>query len=226
MNTEKWVKLSKLGGKYSNCENYSVSNTGLIRNDRFNKILSGTISDEGYKVVHLGDTHKHSIRCDVHRAVALAFIPNDEPNIKVCINHKDENKLNNFVDNLEWCTYEYNNNYGTKKQRISETMRKNQTTVGKNNGMYGRHHTEESKQKLSQTRIQNGTGAGINNPRCRAVVMLTMLGEYVKEFEYIKLVEAEGFSSVGVIDCCKHRNKSHKGYIWVYKEEYIKGVEQ
>ena len=47
----------------------------------------------------------------VHRLVAQAFIPNPD-NLPV-INHKDENKLNNNVDNLEWCTMEYNNKYGT-----------------------------------------------------------------------------------------------------------------
>ncbi len=51
----------------------------------------------------------------VHRLVALAFIPN--PNNYKEINHKDENKENNHVDNLEWCDRKYNINYGTSLQR-------------------------------------------------------------------------------------------------------------
>lgn len=58
----------------------------------------------------------------VHRLVAEHFIPN--PNNYDQINHKDENKLNNRVDNLEWCSQQYNSNYGTVKKRISNKRKK------------------------------------------------------------------------------------------------------
>lgn len=58
-----------------------------------------------------------SKRIGVHRLVAQAFIPNTH-NLP-CVNHKDENKVNNCVYNLEWCDREYNNNYGTRNERIS-----------------------------------------------------------------------------------------------------------
>ena len=55
----------------------------------------------------------------IHRLVAEAFIPN--PDTLPLVNHKDENRLNNCVNNLEWCTYKYNDNYGTRNKQISET---------------------------------------------------------------------------------------------------------
>ena len=68
----------------------------------------------GYPTVGLFD-ERGKQRCVVHRLVALAFIPQEEG--KTCVNHKDENKRNNCVSNLEWCTTAYNNTYGDMPKR-------------------------------------------------------------------------------------------------------------
>ena len=87
---------------------YEVSNLGNVKSLR-NKIILKPFLTRGYFSVNLS---KDGI-CKtflIHRLVALAFIPN--PNNYKEVNHKDEIKTNNNVDNLEWCTREYNMSYG------------------------------------------------------------------------------------------------------------------
>lgn len=71
----------------------------------------------GYLMVCLSKNGEHKTRL-VHRLVAMAFIPNTMA--KPQVNHKNENKTDNRIDNLEWCDAAYNNNYGTKRERISQ----------------------------------------------------------------------------------------------------------
>lgn len=103
---------------------YQISNTGKVRRVFKNKTreLKGTMKTGGYKGVFLKTPEKFKGEL-VHRLVAEAFIPNPE-NLP-CINHKDEDKWNNKIDNLEWCSYKYNNNYGTRNKRVSKTKTNN-----------------------------------------------------------------------------------------------------
>lgn len=96
-------------------EDYEVSNYGRVKslgNDktRKEKILKSITNKKGYKVVNLHSGGKQKM-FSVHRLVANAFI--DNPNNLPQVNHKDENKCNNHVDNLEWCDCKYNLNYGS-----------------------------------------------------------------------------------------------------------------
>ena len=90
---------------------YEVSNLGNIKSFprkytiKKEKILSSCIMNNGYLCVALSKNHKGKTYL-IHRLVAETFIPN--PNNYSCINHKDGNKLNNKIDNLEWCSYSYN----------------------------------------------------------------------------------------------------------------------
>lgn len=118
--------------KIKDFENYSVSNTGLIMNNKTGSVLKTTIKKKrsliGYELVYL--YNKKGRKClSVHRLVALAFIPN--PKNYPQINHKDENSLNNNVGNLEWCTQKYNANYGSLKERQKQRMSQNNPFKGK-----------------------------------------------------------------------------------------------
>lgn len=94
---------------------YLVSSNGEV----YRKLKPYEVKD-GYQAVKLGG--KTNKKTYLHRLVAECFISN--PNNLSIINHKDENPSNNCVDNLEWCTVQYNNSYGTKPQRTAITKSK------------------------------------------------------------------------------------------------------
>lgn len=109
-------KVSSMGRVYSVPR---ISPTGCKVNGRF---LCHGDNGHGYKIVNLWKDGKSKIKY-VHRLVALAFIPN--PDNLPEINHKDENKENNCVSNLEWCSNRYNVTYGTARKRGMATYRQN-----------------------------------------------------------------------------------------------------
>ncbi len=109
-------------GRVKSLKSYKNGKNG-IKIPKQEKILKNSlVKRTGYYRVSLSRNGAF-ISQQVHRLVAKAFIPN--PAGYSQINHKDENKSNNVVNNLEWCDSKYNNNYGAHSQHISETRRKN-----------------------------------------------------------------------------------------------------
>ena len=80
---------------------YKVSDDGNVLSVRTGKLLSKIKMKSGYYYVHLCDGVHHTKLCKLHRVVAQAFIPN--PNKLPQVNHKNGDKSDNSVDNLEWC---------------------------------------------------------------------------------------------------------------------------
>ena len=97
------------------------------------EIIKQHMHSNGYKIVSLTKDGKTKT-VFVHRIVAMAFLAN--PDKLPCANHKDEDKTNNFAENLEWCTYQYNNAYGSKPKKHSKWMS-------------GRKLSDEHKQHIS-----------------------------------------------------------------------------
>ena len=117
--------------KIKGFENYQISNFGNVKSFHFgNEILRKTkMSKDGYISVILTIKGKQK-NCFIHRLVAEAFIKN--PKKKPCVNHKDENKSNNNVSNLEWVTHSENNNFGTRGNRIAKALFKKVCKIDEN----------------------------------------------------------------------------------------------
>lgn len=112
---------------------YRVNQWGDIYSLYTNKKLKWSIHKDGYKIYNLHINGKRYLMT-AHRAVALAFIPN--PNNLPIINHKDEDKQNCYVDNLEWCTIKYNNIYSNNGKRSGEKTAKKVYCYNKDGTLY------------------------------------------------------------------------------------------
>lgn len=101
---------------------YQISNLGNVKSlqnygNQKERIMKLSIKRGYYEVgLRKNGIKKYYL---VHRLVAQTFL--DNSNNLPQVNHKDENKLNNYVDNLEWCTASYNNTYGTRLEKVSST---------------------------------------------------------------------------------------------------------
>ena len=190
---------------------YQVSNFGRVRsydklsknrwgykNLRKGKILKPIVGTKGYLMVFLYDSNGKSKIHRIHRLVADAFIPN--PHNYPQVNHKDENKQNNFVwinedgsvdlekSNLEWCTNDYNNHYGTRKDRAKSKMK----------------------------------GKLINrSDMSKKIIQYDKNGNFINEWPSMMQIQRElGYDTASIWCCCNNRHNQHSayGYVWKYKE--------
>lgn len=121
MEEEIWKDIPGWEGLYQvstmgNIVSLNYNHTGL-RKPRIARIDKGGYS---YVTLYRNGTTK---TMKVHRLVAITFIPN--PNNLPQINHRDENKLNNNIENLEWCDFSYNNKYGSRPRKVLDAYKRN-----------------------------------------------------------------------------------------------------
>lgn len=96
---------------------YAVTSCGRVWSYKSKKFLKPHLDKHGYQVITLSSNGKLKSYF-IHRLVAIAYIPN--PDGLPQINHKDEVKTHNYVNNLEWCDSKYNNNYGKHNERMGD----------------------------------------------------------------------------------------------------------
>ena len=199
---------------------YQISNLGRvwsIRKEIYRKVgligpyLSVSLTKDG-----------HYDTFTIHRLVAKAFIPNplDLPQV----NHKDENPLNNCVDNLEWCDAKYNCNYGGRNSKIGDKSRGHRLTdevkkrisekkKGTPSPTKGIPHTEETKEKLSKLMKAKSVGKKV---RCvetgRIFDSVRDAEEFMHPNEPRKKIKAK--TNISMV--CNGRSKTAYGYHWEF----------
>ena len=188
---EEWKDIKDYEGLYQ------VSNWGKIlslnyRNTGKPRLMTPVEDTDGYFTVQLWKNEKPKT-CKVHRLVAQTFIPN--PDNLPQVNHKDEDKTNNFVflnkdgsvdkekSNLEWKSPKENSNHGTRTERIAK--------------------------------------ANTNGIRSKPVLQLSLSGELIREWPSIGECSRNGFSKGNVWACCNGKKPQYKGFRWEYKKEVV-----
>lgn len=184
---EIWKDVERYKGKYQ------VSNLGRVKslnyrgNTHTEKILKPiSRGKSGYIYVDLYDNNYKPHKESIHRLVAETFI--DNPLNLPCVNHKNEIKSDNNVDNLEWCTHKYNSNYGTIKEKLSTSAKQKPTW---------QYAVNASKKKINQYSLDNEF---IQTWDCAADIA-----------RYLNKTNGSN-----IIACCKGKKKSCYGYIWRY----------
>jgi len=234
---------------------YSVSNMGvvkslprtIIRKDDVStklngKVLNYNINRKGYLMVKIS-INANSRYMTVHRLVAIAFIPN--PNNHPQVNHIDGVKTNNFVNNLEWCTNEYNMQHAIENGLMNFDSAKLQVSQFSLDGVFIK--TFKSIRQASEE--TNTTHSGISmcsrglynyysgfiwrlgnemdNPdvkphsgnQCKPVNQYDLDGNFIKRYPSQKVASNFGFKRANISLCCNGKQDNHKGYKWSYAVE-------
>jgi hypothetical protein len=180
---ELWKDISGYEGLYK------ISSHGRVWSCRLNKAMSLKIN-KGYLMVNL-KIDKAEKNCSVHRLVAMAFLEN--PQNKREVNHLDEDKLNNRVENLQWVTSKENANWGTRNQRISDYVKAHPVTT---------YRTSDKRWIRAGRQIKQ-----INKYTNEVIATYNSISEVVEKY---------GYHQGNISSCCSGKRNEASGYIWQY----------
>lgn len=160
--------------------NYDVFDNGKVYSYFRGRFLKGQMTRHGY-IQYTLQINGEARRYRAHQLVAMLFIEKPESDEQLVINHKDGNKLNNHVSNLEWCTYKYNNYHA----RINKL---NDVSLSNSQRWEDEAFRKKTSSHISEGLQKTGCSKGENNPRFRyrvtdengKVYSRTELSQYLK----------------------------------------------
>lgn len=160
-------------------EDYMITTNGKVISLKYKRgsrarIIRDRKHTTGYRQINIQNKHI-SKAFYIHRLVAEVFIHN--PDNLPCVNHKNEIKSDNRVDNLEWCTHSYNVNYGNRNKK---------------------------------------TASHLSKP----VIQVSLDGKVINRFESLKEASSAGYGETCVGTCARGVYSNHRGYIWIYVNDY------
>lgn len=185
---------------------YKVSNLGRVKalerkitysngtEHTYPEKLKSQVNSCGYLAVTLCKNGKHK-QIKVHRLVAEAFLPNN--NNLPQVNHKDENKHNNNVENLEWCSAKYNCKYGSRIKRITKNTDYSKMVAHQNYKEHGKKSSEKMSYPVGQYSLD---------------------GKLVRHWKSAREVQKElGWDRSYIAKCCRGVAETSHGYKWKYE---------
>lgn len=128
---DNWVMINNFSNYFVNAKGDVISLPRKGNHFKEPTLLKQNYDKNGYKVIGMIDDNNKKHLVKVHRIVAQAFIPN--PNNLPCINHRNEIKDDNRLENLEWCSVAYNNVYGNRIKNVSKKNKKPVNQFDRNN---------------------------------------------------------------------------------------------
>jgi hypothetical protein len=167
LNFEMWNDIKGYEGLYK------ISNLGNVMNIKTSRILKSWINPEGYKCVDLYHNGKKKTMY-IHRLIAIHYISNDEN--KQCVDHIDNNRLNNKLTNLRWCTNQQND--------MNRSISKNNTSGSKGVSFHKQTNKWRARIKISGKEIFLGYFTEINDAiEARREKAKELFGEFINNCE-------------------------------------------